>query len=136
MASLITPTGYFGGNCDPDFEPPSGYRLTLADPPEGMSAPYWNDDLEQWWGGPPVPDASPPNLSGFRVDIMSDSGFKEWELELPPPLRENLKLAALAGNLDELQGIYDYLALNYPPPPEDRDRWQAIADSNHVDLML
>lgn len=83
-----------------------------------------------------MPDEPTPNLSGFRVDIMSDQGFQYWEQTIPPTMRENLKLAALAGNLDELQSIYNYLALNYPPMPADRDRWQAIADSNHVDLAL
>jgi hypothetical protein len=136
MASLIGPNNEFLGNCPEEYITAPGETLTLFDPPNGMSDPQWNETLQQWWAGEPPIEAVTPNLTGFRLGMMGSPAFQAWELTLPGPKRENLKLAAMAGKLAEMQVIYNQLLLDYLPPPEARDEWQALANQCNVPMVF
>jgi hypothetical protein len=136
MASFYNlTTGNFAGNCVPNAIPPTGQGYLDIDPIPGTNNPWW--DGETWQAGEaPEEGELPPDIAGFRIAMITVESFNLWAENLPNSLRENLKLAAVVGNLDIVGVLLEQALTLNPPSEESMIEWQAVLDQYRIPITL
>jgi hypothetical protein len=86
---------------------------------------------------PPEPEPLPPepDWSAFRLALMRSPSFRAWSEQIPDTWREDLKLSAIAANLEALQGCYDVIKGDYPPTVEAVEEWADLAQQNAIAII-
>jgi hypothetical protein len=133
MASLyLLATGEFIGTCEVGIIPHDGFGYTEIDPPPGS----WNPRLVngEWISG--EPPELPPDIAGFRIAMITVESFNLWAEDLPNSLRENLKLAAVVGNLDVVGVLLEQALTLNPPSEENMIEWQIVLDQYRIPITL
>lgn len=90
---------------------------------------------------PPVPQVAPPpppppDWKTFRLDLLKGKSFRVWSELLPGTWREDLKMAALVGNAEALQDIYNYCKSISLPLPASTSEWQRLADKSNIPVKF
>lgn len=88
------------------------------------------------WVELPAAVAIAPDWSTFRIVLMTSTTFRAWAATLPDDWREDLKLVAIAANLEALQAIYNNLKQQHMPGLDSIAEWQAIADANGIAVVF
>lgn len=87
---------------------------------------------------PPAPQPAPlePDWKTFRLALLKSKSFRLWSELLPNSWREDLKMAAMVGNAEALQDIYNYCKTLSPPLPAAVAEWQKLATQNHIPVTF
>lgn len=87
---------------------------------------------------PPPPQPAPlePDWKTFRLALLKSKSFRLWSELLPNSWREDLKMAAMVGNAEALQDIYNYCKTLSPPLPAAVAEWQKLATQNHIPVTF
>lgn len=83
-----------------------------------------------------IPESLPPDWKTFRLALLKSKSFRLWSELLPGTWREDLKLAAMAGNAEALQGIYDYCKSLSLPGLASTSEWQALANKSNIPVTF
>lgn len=87
---------------------------------------------------PPQPETGEVEYGpkGFKVALMSDPLFLQWQQDLPPIQREDMKMAAMMDNWPVAQAIYSRLKGVIAQPPGAAAQWQALAEAHNIPLQF
>lgn len=87
---------------------------------------------------PPAPQPAPlePDWKTFRLALLKSKSFRLWSELLPNSWREDLKMAAMVGNAEALQDIYNYCKSISLPVPASTAEWQALADKSNIPVKF
>lgn len=85
----------------------------------------------------PTPIAPlPPDWKTFRLALLKSKSFRLWSELLPGTWREDLKMAAMVGNAEALQDIYNYCKSISLPGLASTSEWQKLADTSHIPVKF
>jgi hypothetical protein len=84
----------------------------------------------------PIDLSDYPDIAGFRVAMLSVESFNLWAENLPNSLRENLKLAAVVGNLEVVGALLQQALTLNPPSEENMIEWQIVLDQYRIPITL
>ncbi|HSP31474.1 MAG TPA: hypothetical protein VLO13_05615 [Halomonas sp.] len=119
------------------------HKVESAEEIAGISSPNTRAALQAAYDAgdwqpyePPTPEPAPveTDAKGFKMALMGDPLFLQWQLDLPPIQREDMKLAAIADNWPLAQQIYSQLKAAIAQPPDGPAQWQALADAHGIPL--
>lgn len=138
MILLTTPDNLTHGPIalNPDDSPDLASYSSSPNTQAALQAAYAAGNWEHYTPPEPEPEQPEPNWSEFRLELMVSPSFRTWALTIPADWREDLKMAALAANLEALQSVYSHLASLYPPEPAAADAWQQIANDAHIPVVF
>lgn len=117
----------------PDFV--SQFPNSLATQVALQSA-YEADDWEEYTPPESQPPPPEPDWKTFRLALLKSKSFRLWSELLPNTWREDLKGAAIIGNSEALQDIYDYCKSLSPPLPDVVAEWQNLATQSHIPVTF
>lgn len=96
-------------------------------------------DAGQWktYTPPAIPPEPPiPDWKTFRLALLKSKSFRLWSELLPGTWREDLKMAAMVGNAEALQDIYNYCKSISIPGLASTAEWQKLADTSHIPVKF
>ncbi|WOD37376.1 hypothetical protein RRF56_02540, partial (plasmid) [Nodosilinea sp. E11] len=109
---------------------------TSANTQAALQTAYDRGDWQPYTPPEPEPAAPEPDPKGFKIAFMADPAFLEWQEDIPPIRREDLKLAAIADNWPLVQALYDHLKAVILMPEGAAEQWQALADAHAIPLVF
>lgn len=114
------------GALDLSEYPSSGKEVLQGAYDAGDWAPY----------DPPELNSIPPepNPKAFKIALMGDPLFLQWQEDIPAIRREDLKLAAIADNWPLVQLLYNHLKAMILTPEGATAQWQALAEAHAIPL--
>lgn len=83
-----------------------------------------------------IAEPLPPDWKTFRLALLKSKSFRLWSELLPSSWREDLKMAAMVGNAEALQSIYDYCKSISIPGFASTAEWQKLADTSHIPVTF